>query len=221
MSEPPSPPRPVEEINYAMPHGPRRSGLLTAIGIASIVIACLSSLVNCGGIVSSAGMLAMRKIMNAPPSARASSAPATTAATTAPSGMTIKPFSFNVPRKAAILSIVASSLSLGVAVLLLVAGILMLRDSVRAFRLHWTYVTLKIPLVIVSAVATWLTYSAMMQSMYSSMGSSAPSLALRNWMVAVQVIVAAGISLAYPAALTIALSLSSTRSYYARLRESV
>ncbi len=48
---------------------------------------------------------------------------------------------------------------------------------------------------------------------------SAPPI-FRHWMAAIQAIFIAGFSLAYPAALLIALSLPGTRSYYASLRQS-
>lgn len=63
---------------------------------------------------------------------------------------------------AAILSMLAELLSLGLAIFLLVAGIQTLRDSPSGAKLHRWYALLKIPLVIfATGVGLWLSSSVM------------------------------------------------------------
>jgi hypothetical protein len=97
-----------------------------------------------------------------------------------------------------------------VAGLLITAGILTVRDSRKAARLHWIYVALKIPLVCVAAVAGWM----MMQGMLASMRPAMPGMAMPSWIFAIGAVFGAAMGLAYPVALIIVLSTRAVRDYY-------
>jgi hypothetical protein len=74
------------------------------------------------------------------------------------------PFPFRIDPTAAILAMCEAAVSLLVAIMLLVGGILLLRNSPAYLRLHWIYIIAKIPLVIVAAVASWMSSNAMLSS---------------------------------------------------------
>jgi hypothetical protein len=120
---------------------------------------------------------------------------------------------FNISPVAAWLSVGENVLSGAVAVLLLIAGILVLRDSPRARRLHWIYVAAKIPLIVVAAVATALMTSSMLSGVMAMPGAGmAPG--FTTWMVVIQVVMTAAIALVYPVALIFVLRSRSVREYY-------
>src|SRR6476469_9071206 len=58
----PIPAQALEPLSYQMPPVNRRPGILTAVGIISIIVACLSGLSSCGGIASSVMFLTMRNM---------------------------------------------------------------------------------------------------------------------------------------------------------------
>ena len=135
--------------------------------------------------------------------------PATTAAP-APMPITM----FKISPLASWLSISENLLSFGVAVLLGIAGIMVLRDSLRAYRLHRIYVVAKIPLVFVAAVATWLTTSGMMSGMFTTPAGPPPP-GFTNWMITMQVAMGTAMAIAYPIALIFILMTRRVKHYYA------
>jgi hypothetical protein len=105
---------------------------------------------------------------------------------------------------------VSAIASMGLAVYLLVCGILALRQSQRARRWHLIYAGIKIPLAIVGAVASAL----VMRDMFGSMGAAggaSPTLGFSLGVGAVPLV----LGCAYPVALLIALNLKQVKDYYA------
>ena len=131
--------------------------------------------------------------------------------TTAPMPVPIMPF--KIDPGTAILSISENTLSLGVAILLLVAGILVMRDSPKARRLHWIYVFVKIPLIAIAAVATAMMTVGMMSS-FTPSGAGGGGL-FPNWIGLMQALMGAAIALTYPLGLIFVLNSRSVRQFYA------
>ena len=127
------------------------------------------------------------------------------------------PFLFHVARGASVVMLVEGAMSFCVAVLLIVAGILMLRDSVTPVRLHRSDVVLKVPLVFVAAFATWWTYSDLMASIGAigaNGGGAALGAGFGNMMAVFQAVIWAGFALIYPIALLIVLSTRTSKEYF-------
>src|SRR5207249_4938957 len=79
----PIPPVSLGMLNYQEPQAGKRPGILTAVGVLSIVIGCLSGLQGLGGIASGAMMLVMSSMtfpMGVPPPAPAPAPAPTTMA---------------------------------------------------------------------------------------------------------------------------------------------
>jgi len=108
-----------------------------------------------------------------------------------------------------ICAIVQCSANLGLAIFLLVLGIMTLRQSARAARLHLIYCWLKIPLCVLGVGALfWFSVS-----MIDFLGSVGPaSSALPAFLIFFSVLALLG--LAYPVGLLIALRTRTVRTYY-------
>jgi hypothetical protein len=238
---PPEIPVPSRPLEYAMAQ-PRRPGILTAVGIISIVLGSLSVLMSLSGVGSGIVYIVMSHINFPVPSQQTmiapigpTTAPATTSnspvnfyysvhtpggTATTSSAQTI-PFPFHVALGPSILMIVESSLSLGVAIFLIIAGSLMLRNSPSAARLHRIYVVLKVPLIVAAALATYWTFTSMMNSLGAmnmpGQGSAAIS-SMSGMMGALQAAMSAAAALIYPVALLIVLAVRSNKEYFAQLR---
>ena len=130
-------------------------------------------------------------------------------------GPGVVPFQFHVARGASVLSIVDGSFSFLAAVLLIVAGSLMLRDSLVAERLHRIYVVVKLPLIVVGAFATWWTFTSLMSGMMQG-ANGASTASFTRTMGLVEAIFWAGISLIYPVALLIVLSTRTAKGWLRR-----
>ncbi len=228
MSQPPPGyPTPYEPLGYAQPVSPR-PGVLTAGGVISIVVGALSALASLMGIASGFMYIAMANVQVKMAMPVATTMPAGTSvvtftSTTAPSAGTavatpVPGFRFNVARGASVLTIVESGLSVCAAILLIVAGSMMLRDSPRADRLHRIYVALKIPLIAVAAFATWWLYTGMMSGMFIATGTAGAQTNFANSMAVIEAVMMAAISLVYPVALLIVLATGTSRGYFQRLR---
>jgi hypothetical protein len=240
MSLPPNIPEPPQPpLEYAMAR-PQRPGILTAVGIISIVVGSLSILASVSGVVTGAMYIVMSHIrfpMPPQPTTMAAMSPTTApagsststfysfAVATAGGSTTISsasnvPFPFRIGMGPSILMITESALSLGVAVFLIIAGSKMLRDSPGAARLHRIYVVLKVPLIAAGAVATYWTFSSMMNGLSMTLpGQNASSFPAWGMMAAFQAILSAGVSFIYPVALLIVLGMRSNREYFARLQK--
>jgi hypothetical protein len=134
------------------------------------------------------------------------------------------PFSFHVASGASELSIAEAGLSLCMAVFLIIAGSLMLRDSPTAWRMHRIYVMLKVPLILVAAFASWWTYTSLMSGLSSwpTAGGGAASMSgFSNMTAILQAVLGAGISMIYPVALLIVLATRTSKEHLIRIRTGV
>jgi hypothetical protein len=123
---------------------------------------------------------------------------------------------------AAGVSLIAEVAGIALSIYLLVIGILVLRDVRAGWKLHWWYIALKIPLVIVSIVASWYVWQGFRSSMNAFIAANPPpgapgppSIPLGGGML----IFLAVLALAYPVALIFVLSSRTVRAYYGSIRE--
>ncbi len=116
---------------------------------------------------------------------------------------------FNINMTAAVIVLVCAALSLGLAIYLLVIGILMLRQHPRAGRMHKIYAWLKIPIAIVGGIA-WIFFWT---SFATLGGGTAPAATSPGVMIGSVIAVVVGCL--YPVALLIALHTRRVRDYYA------
>jgi hypothetical protein len=220
---------PLEYAGRAESYG--RPGVLTAVGVISIVVGSLSVLGSIGTVASGIMYMVMSNIQFPQP---VMVQPATTmpAGGASPSNVVVGPggtvqrapppvvlpaFRFQVPRSVSLLTIAEGGLSLCVAVLLIVAGALMLRDNPVSWRLHWIWVSVKIPLIFVAAGATYLTYTSMMNAMTPAMGPNNPQ-GMGGMVGLFEAFFGGIISLIYPVALMIVLSVRTSKAWLGVLR---
>lgn len=117
---------------------------------------------------------------------------------------------FNFSPAALGLSLAVSVATLGLAVFLLVAGIVTLRLSPRGRRLHLVYATLKIPLEVLGCVAAvWVA-----REFAAGINQGAGGAAFTTSYAIVTGLIPALLGLAYPVGLLIALNTKSIREYY-------
>ena len=241
-------------LEYSQPNtASTRPGIIVAIGVTSIIVACLSGLANLSGVLSAVAMSMARMpppavttpaaATPAPPATPAAPAPPAPPAAPppapapAPAAGAIATTTFSVttysgttvttaggPAAAAvfggfdttpvILSLVTSAFGVALAVLLFVAGILMLRASRYAATLHWWYVLMKIPLVIAAtAVSVWM-WSGAMKVILASTPGAAGAGPLPWWMMHLSTFIGALLALAYPLALIFVLRSRRVRDYF-------
>lgn len=130
---------------------------------------------------------------------------------TSPAGMAFAP-TFSISPWALAGYIASTVLSLGLAALLLVAGIMVLRQSPKGRALHIAYALVKIPVAVLAGVS----FAYMMYGMVNSAwtmgaagGGAGPGTGAAMWTA-----VPAGLSIIYPIALLIVMNLKSIREYY-------
>jgi hypothetical protein len=119
---------------------------------------------------------------------------------------------------AAILSLITSVLGLGLAIYLLVIGVLTLRYSPDGAKLHWRYVWMKIPLVVVATAAGIWVAAGMVRSITASMPPGAMPVPM-TLMMSISTIMGALFSLAYPIGLIAVLRSRTVREYYGSIRD--
>jgi hypothetical protein len=216
---------------------PGRPGVLTAVGILSIVLGLLSILAGMVGIITGVKYLRISRVFASMPpmvvtvptagagAIGATSVNYSTTVNTAAiggSGTALHPATTGIisspsfPAGAAILMITEATLSVCLGIFLIIAGIWMLCDSRAAGRFHRIYVALKIPLVAAAAIATWWTMSGMMGSVT---GIGAPT-AMPNLIGIIYAAVTSGFALLYPIALLIALSSRTAKAHFNTFRPS-
>ena len=139
-----------------------------------------------------------------PESAGATAPPAATPPVVAPP-FAIKSVTIN--RGTVLPSIVGAVLSELLAAMLIIAGILVLRDSPSGRRVHVIWAAIKIPV----AIYTALVYVLMMNSMFSQMAFPA---AMMSTMAIAGAVLQAAFALAYPITLLFVLRIRSIREYY-------
>ncbi len=115
---------------------------------------------------------------------------------------------------ASILSLIECLASLIIGGVLLVAGIFLLANSQRYLRLHRIYIYTKIPLAFLAAVASWLSYTAMMKSMPA--GTTMP--ASYNLFMVIPSLIGLIVVLAYTIPLILILNSRTAKIYNAELR---
>lgn len=198
----PIPPVPLPVLPYAQVEA-QRPGILTALGVMSIICGGTALLTNLCGISKSAGYIFMSRF-----SASVAAGPTT---------IPVIPFS-NMPVTPFVIEGIGAALSLALAGYLIACGILVLRDSAAARRHHLRYTVLKFIAVAPVAMAEgWSSY-CMQKAMLASMPSSAtPDAALFLWMAVGMAAFWFVVSLAYPVAIAIVMHLSQVRGYYDQL----
>jgi uncharacterized membrane protein len=97
----------------------------------------------------------------------------------------------------------------------------MLRDSPLAWRLHRIYLLLKLPLVMVAALATWWTYSGLMSGLFANSPGAASTAGSANIGAIFLTAFWTGISLIYPIALLVVLSTRTSREQFHRISTGV
>jgi hypothetical protein len=107
---------------------------------------------------------------------------------------------------------VEAVLSILLAIYLLVAGILLLRDSPNSRKRHLRYAIIKIVLAIIGGAGIGMMYGGMISSMPTPGASLAP---MRNVLVGVYFAFFAAMGCAYPIALLITFNVGAARNYYA------
>jgi hypothetical protein len=232
MTQPPfNPPNPPHPAPPQYPYQPiqyataiyARPGLLTSLGICSIIVGGLSALGSLSGIASGIMYIVMSHMqMTIPtPATAPSTAPSTQPANAFTAHATA--ISFNISPAASALTIAEGVLSLGAAVLLIVAGSLLLRDSLLSWRLHRLYILIKIPVVVVGAVAMWWVYMGLlggMMNIASAQGAQVPR-SFTNYMAIFEAGFMAVISLIYPIALLIILAGKTSKTYRKLLEDRI
>ena len=121
---------------------------------------------------------------------------------------------FTISPWAVAMYIATTVLSLGLAVLLLVAGIMVLRQSPSGRRLHLIYAVLKIPV----ALAAGLSFAYAMHQMMSGFAAAGAPTGV-GWGVSLWAAVPAALGCLYPVALLIALNTRTVREYYHSVAE--
>jgi len=193
--------------------GPKRPGILTAVGVFSIVVGTLS-------ILNSACSLAIGIIMVCLVSgiiwffstmiSAMSKSPGPGATTV----LTTTLFHPDVSK----LFIADGALNLAVAVYLVVAGGQLLRSSPRAWRMHRKYVAAKFPLILLSSAAWWfyenLTNSPTTVTINTRGGLAIPIAGTGM----IQTILSEGLSLIYPIALLIFLPSQTSKSCFRQIQ---
>lgn len=206
MSEPqPEPLPPV--IPYAQAIRPK-PGIVVAVAVMSIVFGAFACLANLCGIVQPISMLVLRSVRMPPAPGGAGAGPGALYA-----GMSLTP---------AILASAFSLVDLVLAVYLLTAGILLVRNRASSRRHHLRYAVIKCPVAFFSCLAAgWMQYelqSAVFANMAAAPGSPAmlPS-AFPLWIAATSTIFWLAISLAYPIALLVILNRPPVKAFFATL----
>jgi hypothetical protein len=199
----PAPPLPVQTLDYSPPRKSGRPGILTAVGVMSIVIGALSLLMGC----SSVFMLVMMQAMSraAPPPA-----PATVPATV-PAAAVMFPFP-PMDLTALITGGIDALLRLALAVLLIVAGTLVLRDHHLGRRLHVIWAWVKIPAALLGAIVAWRQTSGMFVNMPATPGVTPQYMSMT---MLVTSFIQAGVACAYPVGVLIVMKTQAVRDYYA------
>src|SRR5262249_25672486 len=143
MSEQPPlpPPYPQQVLSYSYAQGVGRPGIITAVGVVSIVMAILSFFGGLGSAFSAVWMQIFPSFMR-------TMAVATTMPTTGPAAVRPpNPFAnATIDYPTLILGLIDAVGRLGLAILLLIAGIMVLRDSRSGRRLHLLWAYIRIPL---------------------------------------------------------------------------
>jgi hypothetical protein len=119
-------------------------------------------------------------------------------------------------RGAATISMIEAMLSILLAIYLLVVGIVTLRGVRSGGKLHWAYVALKIPLVILAIVVNSIMAASIIQGAAATGGGSGAG---TGTVVTMWIILLALAALAYPLSLVVVLLTKTVRRYYGPARD--
>jgi hypothetical protein len=114
------------------------------------------------------------------------------------------------------LAVFALFVGLGLAIFLLVSGILTLRNSRHGRRLHLIYAGLKVPVTVLGFVGTWWLTSSYLDGMYAAAADPARAVVVPKVAgLGIGAAITAALGLIYPIALLIVLQTRTVKSYYA------
>jgi hypothetical protein len=212
MSQTPPPMR-VLPIEYETPLPPR-PGVLSAVGIVSIVIATLGTVLGCSGIASMIAfgvVAAVRPPRTIPTTAPTTSVVVPMRASTSSAGVTTFSYSATsssrINRTAfAMFYGTAGVCNLGLAIFLSICGILVLRGSPLGRKLHLTYAVMKIPVALAEAAS----YMWMMSNIFTVL----PNSGSMSMFVFISAAVQCAFGCAYPIALLIVMNRPAVKEYY-------
>jgi hypothetical protein len=103
--------------------------------------------------------------------------------------------------------------SFGLAVYLLVSGILVIRNSPRGRKLHLIYAAIKIPITILGGLGVWWLLTGFFSSMTTASGMPNPGAGM-SMSVGIQTAVMCTLALIYPVALLIVMQTQAVKDYY-------
>lgn len=237
------PPLPVQQLDYSAPRA-SRPGILTAVAVLSIVIGALSLLMACSGGISAVMFQMMPMVappapvpMTPPPTTPAptpapvpaapTSPPAATSASTTTTSAVISTTvvspgvalpGFGNPQNVAVMAfgIADAVIRLLLAVLLIVAGVFVLRDHRLGRRLHLIWAWIKIPVSLLGAVVYWQTMSTFFASMPAGTAPGVTPQYMSSMML-ITGLVQAGVACAYPLGVLIVMKTRTVRDFYASL----
>ena len=122
------------------------------------------------------------------------------------------PFTIQIPTGAATLSLVESGLRLALAVWLLIAGILTLRNVPRARRMHLWWAVFKLPLLPIGAAASYNVWTPVFTGMFANQPAS--TAASVTGAVLSMTVSTAFIGAIYPITVLILMNVRSTKRFY-------
>ena len=218
MSEiPPIPPQqyPPAPLAYSQAQGSGRPGILTALGIISIVMSLLSFLFAIGGALQAVFLQFFPTMMKtiAVATTMPTSGPATAPAVP-PNPFANMQFDF----ASIVLSLVDAGGRLILSILLFIAAIMVLRDSRSGRKLHIVWAWARIPLAVFGAYAYYRLMEQMMASMANMPGGPpAGTTTTTDFASLIGLLYDLGRSLAYPIAVLIVMNNKRVKDFYATL----
>ncbi len=144
------------------------------------------------------------------------SGPVSGATTTFAAGPPFNPFA-GVTSTPPLLLGIFSVLSFGLAIYLLVIGIMVLRNSPRGARLHWVYVALKMPLAVGVGLAYAWTMSQLLSGMQATVGAAAGApmpAPMMTWLWVFYAVIVIVLGWAYPIGLIFTLRSRTVREFF-------
>ena len=209
----PAPPLPVQSLDYSTPPRSGRPGILTAVGVVSIVIGALSVLMACSSLFTSIAFQVMpRMAAGTVTVTSASSSSSTTTTTTTATTMPAFPFPAR-DTTALVMGVSDAVLRLALAVLVILAGILVLRDHRLGRKLHLIWAWVKIPASLFAAVAYMFTMRGMFSAMPVAPGSPVTPQFMSTMML-LGGLMQAAIACAYPVGVLIVMKTRTVREFY-------
>ncbi len=184
----------------------RRPGILTAVGVISIIIGSLGLAAGAFGLLNSLGALFFTTTTVATGAIAVTSTGATfSASPTSSTAAATTTFALVLPLGVRILAFVTALLQLGIAAYLIFIGIMLLRDSRHGRTQHLAFAWCKLLLVALSIWTNW----AWLSAQYA--GFSAGPSRIEVAIMSVLLVVPAAI---YPIALLIVMNTRSVKAYY-------